>query len=358
MSGGVDSLRAAALLQEQGNDVFAVHMRLSPPSGWQLNGGEDADLRNREQNLKYLTALLGIPLTIVDMQDVFTEKVILPFIDAYRNGLTPNPCVICNPIVKFGYLLQEARKLGADQLATGHYVQKKAAADRGASYQLHRGKDPGKDQSYFLYGLTQQQLSLASFPLGDLTKSQVIGWAQQKGFWSLLPAESQELCFVLAGTYQEFLLRNGAPDLFAGPGPIVDSDGNYLGRHKGIFSYTIGQRRGLGITSTEPYYVIDLDPESNTVRVGRSEDLFRTQCAVGAVNWLSIASPHENLRANVRIRNQHRPAPAWLIPDEARRCVLVRFDSPQRAVTPGQAAVFYSGDLVLGGGTILKSPCQ
>jgi len=358
MSGGVDSLRAAALLQEQGNDVFAVHMRLSPPSGWQLAEAEAAALHRRESNLEHLTSLLGIPLTIIDMQDVFTEKVILPFIDAYRNGLTPNPCVICNPVVKFGFLLQEARKLGAEQLATGHYVRKKLATDGSVPFHLHRGIDPGKDQSYFLYGLTQRQLASASFPLGDSTKSEIVAWARQKGYWSMLPAESQELCFVFAGTYQEFLLQNGAPGLFAGPGPIVDMAGNYLGRHRGIFSYTIGQRRGLGIASTEPYYVIDLDPSSNTVRVGRGEDLDRSHCEVGAVNWLSIAPPSEPLRASVRIRNQHRPAPALLVPDAKRQRVLVRFDDPQRAVTPGQAAVFYRGDLVLGGGTILKSPCR
>lgn len=356
MSGGVDSLRAAALLQEQGNDVFAVHMRLAPPAGWQLSEAEAAALRSRESNLEHLTSLLGIPLIIVDMQDVFTEKVILPFIDAYRNGLTPNPCVICNPIVKFGFLLQEVRKLGAEQLATGHYVRKEPATDGGKPFHLYRGIDPGKDQSYFLYGLTQGQLASASFPLGALTKSEVAVWAQQKGFGAMLPAESQELCFVFTGTYQEFLLQNAAAGVLAGPGPIVDAEGHYVGQHKGIFSYTIGQRRGLGIASTEPYYVIDLDPASNTVRVGRSGDLYRSQCQVGAVNWLSIDPPSTPLRASVRIRNQHRPAPAWLVPDETRHCVVVRFDDPQRAVTPGQAAVFYRGDLVLGGGAILKSP--
>lgn len=174
----------------------------------------------------------------------------------------------------------------------------------------------------------------------------------------MLPIESQELCFVPSGRYADFLLRHNAADLAAGSGPIVDVEGNYLGRHKGIFYYTIGQRRGLGIASTEPYYVVDLDPVGNTVRVGRRGDLYRSRCRVGAVNWLSIAPPAAPLRATVRIRNQHRPTPALLIPDEAQHCVLVRFDNPQHAVTPGQAAVFYHGDLVLGGGTILKSPCK
>lgn len=353
MSGGVDSLRTAALLKEQGNDVFAIHMQIFPVSGF---GGwsDESILQDRELNLKVLTSSLGIPLTVVDMREVFKTRVILPFVEAYQNGLTPNPCVICNPIVKFGFLLQEAKKLGAGYLATGHYARLQPPGNSSGRFQLLRARDLTKDQSYFLYGLTQRQLSCALFPLGDLTKRDVMQWAQDEGYASTVPEESQELCFIPAGKYQEFLLQHFASNSFQTSGPIVDMEGNYLAEHKGIFAYTIGQRRGLGIASTAPYYVIDLNPSTNTVHVGRAHHLYRSECRVERVSWVSIDSPNKALRAQVRIRNQHRPSPAWVVPIEGNTDVIVRFDDPQRAVTPGQAAVFYDDDLVLGGGMIVK----
>ena len=353
MSGGVDSLRTAALLKEQDNDVFAIHMRLFPVSG---TGGwsDDSILQDRESNLETLTSKLGIPLTVVDMREVFRTRVILPFVEAYRNGLTPNPCVICNPIVKFGFLLQEAKKLDACYLATGHDARLQPPANSSGRYQLHRARDLTKDQSYFLYGLTQRQLSCALFPLGDLTKQEVMQWAQDKGYASSVPEESQELCFIPSGKYQEFLSQGFAANFSQTSGPIVDVEGNYLAEHKGIFAYTVGQRRGLGIASKAPYYVINLEPSTNTVHVGRAQHLYRPECRVEKVNWVSIDSPHKALRAQVRIRNQHRPCPGWVVPIEGTTDVVVRFDDPQRAVTPGQAAVFYNDDVVLGGGTIVK----
>jgi len=353
MSGGVDSLRTAALLKEQGNDVFAIHMQLFPQPGTGERKAEPI-LEDRKLDLTRLTSTLGIPLTIVDMQEVFKARVILPFVEAYRNGLTPNPCVVCNPTVKFGFLLQEAKKLGAQYLATGHYARLDRPQSPSGRYQLRRALDPGKDQSYFLYGLTQPQLACALFPLGDFTKREVMRWAEEEGYASSTRKESQEICFIPSGNYQQFLLEDFASESFQTGGPIVDMDGNYLAEHKGIFAFTIGQRRGLGIASTAPYYVLALDPDTNTVQVGRAHQLYCSECRIEKVNWVSIESPTTPLRAHVRIRNQHRPCPARIAPLGGGIDVMVHFDEPQRAVTPGQAAVFYSRDVVLGGGTITR----
>jgi len=351
MSGGVDSLRTAALLKEQGNDVFGINMQLFPHTrsgGW----SNEAILQNRDSNLKSLADKLDIPLTTVDFRDLFRDEVILPFIQAYQSGLTPNPCVICNPTIKFEYLLQEAQQRGAEYMATGHYARLEPPADNSERFKLYRGRDSRKDQSYFLYALSQQQLSSALFPLGDFSKDQVLQWARNQGFPSDLAIESQELCFIPSGNYQEFLLQKSQSVPKAGP--IIDMEDNYLAQHKGVFAYTIGQRRGLGIASSSPYYVIDLDAPTNTVRVGREQDLYCSEFEVEKVNWLSIAPPHKPLHAQVRIRNQHQPSPARIVPGQGEAENVIRFDDPQRAVTPGQAAVFYQGDLVLGGGTIKK----
>lgn len=351
MSGGVDSLRTAALLKERGIEVFGIHMQLFPDPrsrGW----SNDSIFGDRQHNLKSLADQLEIPLATVDFRDLFRTKVILPFMQAYRDGLTPNPCVICNPTIKFGFLFEEARQRGAAYLATGHYVTLVPPTGASDRFKLYRGKDSGKDQSYFLYGLSQQQLSHALFPLGDQSKEQVLEWAFNQGFPRDLAVESQELCFIHSGTYRQLLAQDSPAA--ASDGPIVDMEGNCLARHKGIFAYTIGQRRGLGIASSAPYYVVDLDAASNTVRVGREQDLYCSQLPTEKVNWLSISPPQTPLRAQVRIRNQHQPAPAWIIPGQGADQCLVLFDAPQRAVTPGQAAVFYQDALVLGGGTIKR----
>lgn len=354
MSGGVDSLRTADLLKAQGNEIFALHMRILPasdPGGW----SNDSILSDAEQRVKSLTSSLGISLTVVDMREAFRKQVIQPFIRAYQKGLTPNPCVICNPTIKFGALLGEAKRLGADALATGHYVRLLPSHEGSGRHQLYRARDLNKDQSYFLYGLTQQQLSCALFPLGNVRKDEVLRWAQKEGYSSLVPQESQEICFIPSGKYQEFLLEEFGADAAPMNGPIVDMDDNYLAQHKGVFAYTVGQRRGLGIASSAPYYVVELEPATNTVRVGRAHHLYRSGLKAENTNWVSIEPPAKALRGQVRIRNQHRPSPAWIIPLKGCNDVLVRFDEPQRAVTPGQAAVFYQGDQVLGGGTIARS---
>lgn len=353
MSGGVDSLRTIALLREEGHEVFGIHMRLLPSS---QNGKWCAEtfIRTQEERLHILASRLGIPLIIVDIRESFEELVIQPFLKAYREGLTPNPCVLCNPKIKFGLLSEKAREQGADRLATGHYVRLSPPDSDSERFRLYRASDLSKDQSYFLYGLTQDQLSRVLFPLGTVSKEEVVLWAETTDMNAFLTEESQEICFIPSGHYIEFLRERMEDSPFSAEGPIVDMEGRVLGRHHGIFGYTVGQRRGLGIASTAPYYVIALEPATNTVRIGRAQDLYRTEFKVNRVNWVSIPPPEEPLHVQVRIRNQHRPAPAWVTVRENGEA-LVRSDEPQRAVTPGQAAVFYEGDLLLGGGVIVKA---
>lgn len=353
MSGGVDSLRAASLLQETGHDVLGLHLRLLPASP---TGRWSADelLQGREALVRSLASRLNIPLTVIDGRHVFEAKVIQPFVEAYRIGLTPNPCVFCNPQVKFQLLLQEALKQDAQGLATGHYARIVPPQPGSCRHELLRGLDLQKDQSYFLFGLNQQQLSRTIFPLGDRSKKEVLLWARSSGFQRDISEESQEICFIPDGRYQDFLQDRMQMPLEASRGPIVDTEGNVLGEHHGLFAYTIGQRRGLGIASTAPYYVTELDALRNTVRIGRAHHLESSGMIVAGVNWVSVEPPDETFWCSVKIRHQHRPARARVIPLSAGK-MRVLFESPQRAVTPGQAAVFYEGDRLLGGGIIQKS---
>lgn len=352
ISGGVDSLRAAILLKEQGNDVFGVHMRHVPPSRTGRWCAE-AMIREKEAFLCELGLRFGFPITVVDLRDAFESHVIEPFMEAYLLGQTPNPCIFCNPAVKFGFLMEKARALGAERFATGHYARVSPPGPISRRFRLLRGSDLSKDQSYFLYGLSQDQLASTLFPLGPARKRDVSAWAGQLEIASLFPGESQEICFVPAGKYHEFLAERLDTLHAPAEGPILDLEGRELGRHKGIFAYTIGQRRGLGIASSAPLYVVGLEPAANAVRVGRVGDLDRDRLEVGRVNWVSIPGPNGPVRCRVRIRNQHAPAAAVVTP-VGERSASVRFEAPQRAVTPGQSAVFYDGDVVLGGGTISK----
>ena len=349
ISGGVDSIRAALLLREEGHEVFGIHMRCLPCPG--ESGEDNRTAAERERPLQQLAARCRIPVTIIDLREQFDALVVRPFVEAYMHGLTPNPCIECNPRVKFGLLLDEAIRLGAERMATGHYARLDPPAGTNRSFQLRCGKDPAKDQSYFLMGLNQQQLARALFPLGEHTKRQTLAWAEQTGIKPLLTEESQEICFIASGNYTDFVQNRHDGVWTAQSGPILDLSDNLLGRHNGIHSYTVGQRRGLGISSTAPYYVIRIEPESNVVRVGRSKDLLCDMFTAGRVNWVSIDCPEEPITCQVRIRNLHRPAPAEVTP-LGTAAVRVRFFEPQRAVTPGQAAVFYSDDLLLGGGII------
>jgi tRNA-specific 2-thiouridylase len=285
---------------------------------------------------------LGIPHHVIDCRRVFREHVIDRFVDEYRNGRTPNPCVECNRHLKFGFLLDKARSLGCEHLATGHYAK---ILTRGGRPILARGADEAKDQSYFLWPLTRRQLERALFPLGGMTKSRVREKAKELGLAAAHRPESQEICFV-GKSYAEFLKgRFGQV-----PGDIVDARGKTLGRHRGIANYTIGQREGLGIALGRSIYVIEIDPGGNRLVVGDDHQLKAAGCLVGGANWI-VPRPKKAVRCLVRIRHRHAPAPASVKPLPQNRAE-VAFDSPQRAVTPGQSAVFYRGGVVLGGGVI------
>jgi tRNA-specific 2-thiouridylase len=327
----------ALLLKERGHEVTALHMILRP------NHPPEAD-----NNIRRLAARLDIPLQVVDLRRPFLEMVIRPFLDAYRRGKTPNPCVICNPKVKFALLQEQAVSLGAKMVATGHYARL-LSDDTDGTVRLFRGRDHGKDQSYFLHGLNQEQLALTFFPLGDYLKNEVKQLAADAGMSNYYRPESQEICFLSDKDYRGFLEEQLASDL-PQPGPILDMRGRQLGEHAGIHRYTIGQRRGIGIPSTAPYYVVALEPDTNTVRVGRKGDLRRREFMVTGLNWVAISPPTSELKALVQVRSRHRVAPALLMP--AIGGVLVRFVDKQKAITPGQSAVFYSDDEVLGGGMI------
>ena len=337
VSGGVDSMVTTMLLKERGHQVTAVHLILRP------DHSSEAD-----EHVLQLAARLEVPLHVLDLRKPFHEMVIKPFLEAYLRGKTPNPCVICNPSIKFTLLQEHALKLGAKTIATGHYARL-LSDDSEGSVHLFRGRDRGKDQSYFLYRLNQEQLRRTFFPLGDYLKSEVKQLAAAAGMSQYHRPESQEICFISDDDYRNFLEEHLGPEL-PQPGPILDMKGQQVGEHEGIHRYTIGQRRGIGIPSTAPYYVVALEPDTNTVRVGRESDVTNREFIVTDVNWIAISPSTSELEAMVQVRSRHRMAPALLMPTP--EGVLIRFVQEQKAITPGQSAVFYSGDEVLGGGII------
>ncbi|MGD8531114.1 MAG: tRNA 2-thiouridine(34) synthase MnmA [Syntrophobacterales bacterium] len=337
VSGGVDSMVTAFLLKHHGNPVLALHMILRP---------EDSPEPGKQ--IRELTARLGVPLHLVDLRGAFQKQVIRPFVEAYRKGKTPNPCVVCNPRIKFSLLQEKATELGAKILATGHYARILSDKSNG-SLRLFRGRDRAKDQSYFLYRLNQSQLARTFFPLGDYLKREVRQLAAEAGMGGYYRAESQEICFISARDYRDFLEQHLGSDL-PGPGPVLDLENRQLGKHKGIHHYTIGQRRGIGIPSSAPYYVVGLEPDSNTVRVGSKSDLRRKELLVKSVNWIGMSPPSPIFEALVQVRSRHKEAPAVVKTGEEE--TVVNFLEPQEAITPGQSAVFYREDEVLGGGII------
>ncbi|HWI16570.1 MAG TPA: tRNA 2-thiouridine(34) synthase MnmA [Vicinamibacterales bacterium] len=350
MSGGVDSSVAAALLHEQGHDVIGVSMQLYDNSQVTESGQRAFGTCCTIDDLydaRRVAATIGIPHYIVNFESQFGDHVIANFVREYVAGRTPIPCSHCNSDLKFAELLDRARAYDAEQLATGHYAR--IEKDEAGRYHLYRGADTSKDQTYFLFSLTQEQLSRAAFPIGRLDKDTVREHARRLNLHVTQKPDSQEICFVPDGDYAAFIERK-APESTR-PGTVVDNEGKVLGTHAGVHRFTIGQRKGLGLSSTEPLYVLEIKPESSQVVVGSRDDLGKTQLSASEVNWVSGAAPGDWLRVSAQIRHRHAAAPARVRRTDEGRAEL-EFDTPQTAITPGQAVVFYEGDEVLGGGWI------
>jgi tRNA-specific 2-thiouridylase len=341
MSGGVDSSVAASLVVERGDEAIGVTMNLAGSSS-RCCSLEDADDARR------VADRLGMRFYVANYRERFQREVIGEFAREYLAGRTPIPCVACNQRFKFEYLLERARVFGAESVASGHYARVDCDPATGLR-RLRRAVDVQKDQTYFLFGLSQAQLAAVEFPLGELTKPEVRERARKLGLVTAEKPESQEICFVPDGDYARVVERV-SPEALPGVGEIVDAEGRVLGRHRGIHHYTVGQRRGLGLAAAQRRYVTALDAARNRVVVGGERDLEAPAARVDRVRWIAGSPPPAGTRALVRIRHQHAGAPAELEP--CGEMALVRFDAPVRAVAPGQAAVFYDGDTVLGGGWI------
>jgi tRNA-specific 2-thiouridylase len=335
LSGGVDSSAAALLLKEAAYEVMGIHMRLwdSPHSEHQARRAED------------ICRILDIPFHQVDLQKEFESCVVDYFCREYQQGRTPNPCVACNQHIKFGILLDEALSLGADYLATGHYARVEHSRD---GHRLLKAADTGRDQSYFLYTLTQEKLGHVLFPLGEHRRDEVKQMAKQAGL-PTAARSSQDICFISQKNYATFLSQRFSTQ----SGDIVDTQGRKLGQHRGIAFYTIGQRHGLGLASDKPLYVIRIEPESNRIVLGQEKELYSRKLAARKLNWISGKAPREPITAKAKIRYKSKEAEAVVFPRND--SVDVNFAKPQKAVTPGQAVVFYNMDEVLGGGIIYKT---
>ena len=373
MSGGVDSSTAAAILAGNNStfstgsapDVVGLTMqlwnqrRLPGLVGQEEGVGRPGEASGRCCSLndvydaRRVASFLGMPYFVVNFEQRFEASVVRPFVERYLAGETPIPCSLCNTEVKFGHFIDTARQIGAERVATGHYARISCEPDTGR-YRLLAGVDRSKDQSYFLFGLTQEQLSRSIFPLGGLTKQQVRSIAREKKLPVAEKPESQEICFVPGKSYHDFIEAYLAEQGAKPPNPVgemVSTGGRVLGEHHGLHHYTVGQRKGLGVAAGKPLYVVELDSVRNRVVVGRDEELYHRRCTVREVNWVRPVAQGEALEAQVKIRNKHVAAPAHVevrAPDQA----FVEFLEAQRAISPGQAAVFYEGDEVLGGGWI------
>ena len=350
MSGGVDSSVAAALLHEQGYEVIGVTLQLWGKDVCVSSGTRLCCSVRDAMDAKAAAKRLGVRHEVLELVEAFRTNVIDYFVDSYRQGLTPNPCIACNDHIKFGSLLEHADALEAPLVATGHYARAGFDITR-SRHILRRSADHAKDQSYVLFNLTQAQLSRSRFPLGELSKPQVREMARSLGFETAEKPDSQDICFVRDRNKDGFLRRELRVE--DEPGPITDAGGRVLGTHRGLLGYTIGQREGLGLAVGKPLYVVALDQPNNRLIVGSREELLGRVLIAERVNWVSIEPPASPLRAQVRIRSRHEAAAATIAP-ETDDLVRVTFDESQSAITPGQAAVFYDGDLLLGGGWIAK----
>jgi tRNA-specific 2-thiouridylase len=356
MSGGVDSSTVAALLVREGKSIVGMTMQLwnqrrLPELAVEGATGRCCSLDD-VYDARRVAEQVGIPYYVVNFERQFEDQVVKPFVEEYLAGRTPIPCTLCNNYIKFDRFLEMADAVGAHYIATGHYARIRYDESAGR-YQLLRAVDGTKDQTYFLFGLTQAQLARTLFPLGEMNKPAVRELAASMNLAVAAKGDSQEICFVPNGDYAAFMkayLKETGVETERTKGEIVSTDGRRLGEHEGVHHFTVGQRRGLGIAAGEPLYVIATEPMTQKVVVGRNEDLLRERCYAKDVNWISIAGLEGPLRAQVKIRNKHTAAPATLYPAGDR--VEVVFDERQRAVTPGQGAVFYDGEVVLGGGWI------
>ena len=366
MSGGVDSSAAAAILKEQGHELVGFTMQL-----WNQRrrisvdeNGEPLPSRccslDDVYDARRVAEELGFPFYVLNLEKEFERDVVQPFINSYLNGETPIPCVACNSRLKFASLDKLAASLGCEKVATGHYARVDFD-DTTKRYRLLRGRDPQKDQSYFLWELRQDQLSRALFPLGEMSKPDARDAARRNDLAVAEKKESQEICFVPDGDYSGFIDRYLEAEQqtarLPGAGEIVTTTGNVIGTHTGIHRYTIGQRRGIGIADARPLYVLNVDPSHNRVTVGYDTELLSDEFTAAGVNWIAFDNQAEPVRAEVRVRYRHTAAPATITPRPDGR-VRVKFDEPQRAITPGQATVFYRDDEVLGGGWIVKNRKQ
>jgi len=360
MSGGVDSSTVAAMLRADGHSVIGLTMQLWNQRRLAGREGMPESVQGRCCSLddvydaRGVAQAIGIPYYVVNHEERFEREVVRPFVAEYLSGRTPIPCSLCNNHLKFDQLLIVARQIGADTLATGHYAQVEFDDQRGR-WLLKRPTDTAKDQTYFLFGLTQEQLARTIFPLGGMTKPDVRELARKLGLALAEKPDSQEICFVPGGDYKRFLdayLAEQGESLPDTSGELVTTSGEVVGEHRGIHNFTVGQRKGLGVATGSPLYVIQINGEKGQVVVGNNEDLYTRTLRARRVNLISVADLTEPMRVGVKIRHRHEPAPAML-EKSGEDEVLVTFDQPQRAVTPGQASVFYDGDVVVGGGWII-----
>ena len=360
MSGGVDSSTVAAMLRADGHDVIGLTMQLWNQRRLSGHAGMPESVQGRCCSLddvydaRRVAETLGIPYYVVNHEDRFERDVVQPFVEEYLSGRTPIPCSLCNNHLKFDQLLIVAQQIGADALATGHYARVEFD-EKSGRWLLKRPADSSKDQTYFLFGLTQDQLSRTLFPLGDMTKPQVRDLARHHGLALAAKPDSQEICFVPGGDYKKFLdayLAEQGESLPDTAGELVTTDGEVIGEHNGIHNFTVGQRKGLGVATGSPLYVIQIKGDQRQVVVGNQEDLYSRTLRARRVNLVAVDDIREPMRIRGKIRHRHEGAPARLEKSGVDE-VTVTFDEPQRAITPGQAAVFYDGDVVVGGGWIV-----